>query len=90
MAAILGGSHPVNRTLVYLGNASYSIYLTHFLLMFGYARILKDTHLLDKIGTDTQILLGTAITIAFTAALYPSVELPLKSITRTFQSTFRT
>ncbi len=58
--------------------------------MFGYARILKDTHLLDKIGTDTQILLGTAITIAFTAALYPSVELPLKSITRTFQSTFRT
>ena len=31
MAAILGGSHPVNRTLVYLGNASYSIYLTHFL-----------------------------------------------------------
>jgi exopolysaccharide production protein ExoZ len=71
LGAAMMGARPMNKVLLYLGNASYSIYLSHFFfaLLFGWA--LKHTHAMDRVQPDLLIVAMTAATIALSSLTYP-------------------
>ncbi len=65
-----------------LGDASYSLYLSHYLIMYPLARLLTRTHLLHPGRTTLwQLLLSVAISLATSIAiaipLFRKVESPL-------------
>jgi peptidoglycan/LPS O-acetylase OafA/YrhL len=69
--AAMMGSRPVNSKLLYLGNASYSIYLSHYFFSLAFQWAIKHTHALDRIQPDALIIAMTAITIALSSLTYP-------------------
>lgn len=70
-------SYPVlHQALVYLGNASYSIYLTHGFFTMTSGALLKKG-LLTNIQPDLAIILGTVLAVAFGALSYILIEKPL-------------
>jgi exopolysaccharide production protein ExoZ len=67
--------------MVFLGDASYSIYISHFLVMISYARLLKNTRLADF--SQTSILpVVVALCVVLGAAAHLVVELPLLRLSR--------
>jgi exopolysaccharide production protein ExoZ len=69
--AAMMGSRPVSRILLYLGNTSYSIYLSHFFFSLALQWAFKHTHALDRIQPDALIVITVAITIALSSFTYP-------------------
>jgi len=75
--ATMLGPMPAPRLLVYLGDCSYSIYITHGFFAMAYASALKHSSGLDKLPPDGVILLAGTITIALSSFTYALVEKPL-------------
>lgn len=75
--AALLGSRECPRWLVFLGDASYSIYLTHTIVVMVFDWVLRHFHLVDRVSPDISILLAAPITIALCCISYPLVERPL-------------
>ncbi|AXC11308.1 Exopolysaccharide production protein ExoZ [Acidisarcina polymorpha] len=75
-AAMLGSSR-CPRWLVYLGDASYSIYLTHAFFSMTYAVVLKKYPRLGHFPGDLTIIVAGIVTIAGASLTYPLVERPL-------------
>jgi len=71
------GSAPCARQLVYLGDASYSIYLAHLILIDASFRALRHFHLFDQVLPDVFILPATMITIILSSFTYFFFERPL-------------
>lgn len=70
-------SYPVYyQILVYLGNASYSIYLTHGLFTMTSGALLKK-NLLTNVQPDLAIILGTILAVTFGTLSYTLIEKPL-------------
>ena len=75
-AGILGeASAP--RLLVYLGNSSYSIYLTHVFFALGYHTALKHFPILLRLPAGSVIVMAATVTIALASLTYYVVERPL-------------
>jgi exopolysaccharide production protein ExoZ len=75
--AIMPGAISVPRILVYLGNCSYSIYITHEFFSWAYDSALKHFSVLHRVPADIGILLAGAMTIALSSFTYSLVEQPL-------------
>jgi exopolysaccharide production protein ExoZ len=65
------------RVLIFLGDASYSIYLTHAFATLALGTLMRDRGLADSIQPDLLILVATFITVAVCACTYPLLEKPL-------------
>jgi exopolysaccharide production protein ExoZ len=79
LGAAMLGSAGAPKFLVYLGDASYSIYLAHFFLAQAYASALKHLPIFNRVSPDAAILLAGAATIAMSSATYALMERPLTS-----------
>jgi len=77
LGAAMLGSAAAPKLLVYLGDCSYSIYLTHFFLALAYASALKHLPIFYRLPPDVTILLAGAATIAISSTTYMLVERPL-------------
>ncbi len=86
LAAVCSADWPFERGLGYVGDASYSIYLGHFLPVAGYASLVKLHVLPGWLPADVSVVVGTLITILLTLPGYRYVELP---VTRYLMSTRR-
>jgi exopolysaccharide production protein ExoZ len=75
--AVMLGSISAPRLLVYLGNCSYSIYITHEFFSWAYDSALNHFPTLHKVPADIGILLAGAMTIALSSFTYSLVEQPL-------------
>ena len=75
--ATMLGPMPAPRVLVYLGDCSYSIYVTHAFFVMVYASALKHSPAFNRLPPDGVILLAGAITIALSSFSYGLVEKPL-------------
>jgi exopolysaccharide production protein ExoZ len=71
LGAAMMGSRPMNKALLYLGNASYSIYLSHFFFALAFGWALKHTQAMDRVQPDLLIVAMTAATIALSSLTYP-------------------
>ena len=74
LGAAMRGSAPAPRLLTYLGDCSFSIYLTHIFFALAYASALKRLPALSSINPDLSIVVAATITIALCSATYPLVE----------------
>jgi exopolysaccharide production protein ExoZ len=66
--------------LVYLGNSSYSIYLTHVFFALGYHTALKHFPVLLRLPAALVIVLAATATIALASLTYDIVERPLTKL----------
>ena len=73
----LRSSHSI---LLYLGDASYSIYLGHFLLIVLYATAVKRHLVPHWVPPDAGILIATAAIIAVSALGYRVIEKPILDV----------
>lgn len=71
------GALQSRRVLIFLGDASYSIYLTHAFATLALGTLMRDRGLAGSIQPDLLILLGTVVTVAACACTYPLLEKPL-------------
>ena len=62
---------------VYLGDASYSIYLTHGFVALAFGTALQKVPVLQSLQPDGLILGATVATVLLTSLSYPLVEKPL-------------
>jgi len=76
------GSLRLPRFLVALGNSSYTIYLTHVLLLLMLGRIFYEIGLLRIMQPDLLVLLCTCIAFFLGHKLYEYVDKPLNRFTR--------
>lgn len=65
------------RLLTYIGNASYSIYLTHEALEGLLLKIALKTGLLQRVGPETTFVMTAVGTVALGCLAYAVVEQPL-------------
>jgi exopolysaccharide production protein ExoZ len=73
------------QLLVYLGNASYALYLSHEFVMIGYARLLKSSTVSALLPGAAWVVLITALSLALGFATHQWLERPL---TRFFRLRF--
>ncbi|MBV1932458.1 MAG: acyltransferase [Porticoccaceae bacterium] len=71
----------LNRYLVKLGDASYSIYLVHVLILSAVGRVLYSLSTTFPIGNASMILILTLCVIASGLISYKIVERPLMKVT---------
>jgi exopolysaccharide production protein ExoZ len=76
-AAAMRGPTPCPRLLVYFGDASYSIYLTHGFFSMAYGMALKHSSLLTRLSSDAAIVAAGIITILLSSLTHLLVERPL-------------
>lgn len=74
LGATLLGSKPAPRFLVYLGDASYSIYLVHSFFAMAYGLALRHFAALHRLNPDATIVLAGLLTIALSSLTYLLVE----------------
>jgi exopolysaccharide production protein ExoZ len=77
LGAAMLGSASAPRLLVYLGDCSYSIYLTHVFFALAYASALKHLPIFYRLPPDAAIVLAGTITIALSSFSYSLLERPL-------------
>jgi peptidoglycan/LPS O-acetylase OafA/YrhL len=68
--------------ITYLGDASYSIYLTHGFFTLAYGAMLKHPGILQQLSPDASLVTATALTVGITALTYRLVEKPLTALLR--------
>jgi peptidoglycan/LPS O-acetylase OafA/YrhL len=65
------------RVMVFLGDASYSLYLTHAFVMTSYARVLKIDGVSAALPAGVGVALAVATSIALGCVMYRFVERPI-------------
>lgn len=75
--ATLLGSTPAPRLLVFLGDASYSIYLVHSFIAMAYGLALRHFAALHRLQPDATIVVASLVTIALSSLTYPLIERPM-------------
>jgi peptidoglycan/LPS O-acetylase OafA/YrhL len=68
------------RAAIYLGTASYSIYLGHGLVVIFVIALIKTGHFAG--AGDGFLLIATAVTIGVTSLVYPALERPIDRLLR--------
>jgi len=68
--------------LQYLGEASYSIYITHFILLSMFAKVLLTLHAFSFLGVALNTLLLFVLTVGSGVLTYAFVEFPLLELCR--------
>jgi peptidoglycan/LPS O-acetylase OafA/YrhL len=71
------------RQLIHLGDASYSIYLTHAFATLAIGTIIRHYVFIHSVSPDLIILAGSAATVWLCALTYPLIEQPILSRFRT-------
>ena len=66
------------RSLVFLGDASYSIYLAHGIFCLSFGHLIKNGHFMN-INGDLLIFVGVVATIWVSSLFYPLLEKPMLS-----------
>lgn len=74
-------SNYVSRAAVFLGDASYSLYLTHIFVTIGYGWLLKKTGL-GVVSQELPALLIIMLAVLVGVATYLAVERPLNTLVR--------
>jgi exopolysaccharide production protein ExoZ len=69
--AAMMGTSPGNRLLVYLGDASYSIYLTHFFLAMAFATVFGRIPGIARVPSDVMIVVLTVVAVTLCSFTYP-------------------
>lgn len=77
-ALLTGKDRP--RSLILLGDASYSLYLSHSLIVNAFAMVFKHSHRLQGIAGDFWIVAGTLLTVPTGIIAYLWVEKPLTAL----------
>lgn len=72
--AVMLGSRTAPRWLVYLGDASYSIYLVHGLFVWAFIEALGRRIFFDRIPGDAEIVVLGIMTICLSSLSYPFLE----------------
>jgi peptidoglycan/LPS O-acetylase OafA/YrhL len=72
--ATLLGSAPAPRLLVFVGDASYSIYLVHSFIAMAYGLALRHFAALHRLEPDATIVVASLVTIALSSLTYPLLE----------------
>ncbi len=67
----------VSRAMVTLGNASYSLYLTHVIVLAMLAAVWKKVGAFDTVGLLAFLAIGVASTLAAGLLSYRLLELPM-------------
>ena len=80
LGAALRGTEHVPVWLVFLGDASYSIYLAHIVCAMFFDWVLVRFHLAGRVSPDLAIVLAVAITIVLCSLTYRWMEKPLLRI----------
>lgn len=70
------------KSLIFLGNASFSIYLTHQVLISGIGRTLLALHSDNLLGSEFIVLTTIALTVITGSLFHLIVEKPLLSFSR--------
>lgn len=74
LGAVLLRSRPAPALLVYLGDASYSIYLSHSFIVLAYGLALKRSGFVRRLPPDPAIFCATLGTIALSSLTYMLLE----------------
>lgn len=82
VARELGGRLTVPRFLTYLGDASYSIYLTHLPLLALAASLALKLHIVSRLGHFVTVLLMIATATAAGCCCYAFIEKPMLAASR--------
>ena len=80
--AIRATSSPLQRLLIFLGDASYAIYLTHPFVMLAYATVLKKHENLIAVSQLPFVPLIVFLSIACGALAHIMIERPLTALVR--------
>ncbi|MDR2696341.1 MAG: hypothetical protein LBC79_08200, partial [Deltaproteobacteria bacterium] len=72
-----GGGYNIPKFLIFFGDASYTLYLSHYVTLPGIGKISAWTGLHKALPPDAQILLYTAACIVLGCVLYMTTEKPL-------------
>lgn len=84
VALILQGRFVAGRMLVLLGDASYSLYLTHWLVVTTLPSLI-DIYGLSKMGPLVYIGLNVVVSLILSLAVYFGVEKPLRTAAKWVQ-----
>jgi len=80
VGSILYRAKSAPRFLVFLGDASYSIYLAHAFFFNSLPTLIRHFHSLQSLNPDLEIALFGSFTILATASTYLFIERPLKDL----------
>ncbi|PZU57577.1 MAG: hypothetical protein DI547_12885 [Sphingobium sp.] len=78
----LFGTQIKSRPLEWLGNVSYSLYLTHALVLSAFAQVWKRLGLFETAAPSAFYIVSTAICIIVAGIAYVTVEKPAQAIGR--------
>ncbi|MBK1878410.1 acyltransferase family protein [Pelagicoccus mobilis] len=70
------------KALLWLGDASYSIYLTHTIVIFGFARLNRKNGVFADVSLDVQFVLILLTALAVGVLLYQFVEKQTNRLSR--------
>jgi exopolysaccharide production protein ExoZ len=82
LACALCGTASRSRWMIFLGDASYSIYLSHSFIVSAYHVMSKKFSFILTISPSISIVILTAITVALSSLTYPLIERRLTQIVR--------
>jgi peptidoglycan/LPS O-acetylase OafA/YrhL len=74
LGAAMRGPEHCPRILVYLGDASYSIYIMHGFFSMAYGTALKHFSVLGRLPSDAVIVVAGIATITLSSFTYPLIE----------------
>jgi len=77
LGAAMLGSTPCPRWLVFLGDASYSIYLTHYFALMMFYWVFRKLHLFNQLLPDVVIVPAAIITVILCSFSYLLIERPM-------------
>ena len=82
-AALNDFAHPVRSKFpIFLGDASYSIYLTHGFFTLAAGTVMKKVAATQSVPPDAIVLIGSVVTVILGSLTYPMVEKPLLKFVR--------
>jgi exopolysaccharide production protein ExoZ len=75
-----------SRAMVMLGNASYSLYLTHVIVLAVLAAVWKKIGLFDTVGLVAFLAIGLVSTLAAGWLSYTLIEVPLTNALKSLRT----
>lgn len=79
----ISGTIKKSKVLTYLGDASYSIYLTHYLLLSFLAKIFNSLNLFNLLGYGFSIILISITSLLLGCIFHMNIEKPMLKLLKT-------